>query len=120
MTSRTSRHVAVAGDVIATPRRLTVDSYDARKKDIPKYHRSETLTQNVDTLSLRARTVLTPTAQQVCAMLNRCARCALPNHHMFCALLHLDLLLTLLYVHVMLALPSLLLDIAALLTLVCT
>ena len=55
-TPRRSRHA---------PERFTVDSYDGRSKDIRKYHRSETLVQNVDTLSLRNRTVLTPSPAEV-------------------------------------------------------
>lgn len=47
------------------PGRFTVDSYDGRSKDIRKYHRSETLVQNVDSLSLRNRTVLTPSPTEV-------------------------------------------------------
>ena len=47
------------------PERFTVDSYDGRSKDIRKYHRSETLVQNVDSLSLRNRTVLTPSPTEV-------------------------------------------------------
>ena len=56
------------GDVVLdTPRtrgkatRLSyADTYNARKKDIPKYHRMETMTQSVDQLNLRDRSVLTP------------------------------------------------------------
>lgn len=55
-TPRRSRHA---------PERFTVDSYDGRSKDIRKYHRSETLVQNVDSLSLRNRTVLTPSPAEV-------------------------------------------------------
>lgn len=57
-TPRRSRHA---------PDRFTVDSYDGRSKDIRKYHRSETLVQNVDTLSLRNRTVLTPSPAEMTA-----------------------------------------------------
>ena len=52
------------------PKRFTVDSYDGRSKDIRKYHRSETLVQNVDSLSLRNRTVLTPSPTEVHACLH--------------------------------------------------
>lgn len=55
------------------PERFTVDSYDGRSKDIRKYHRSETLVQNVDSLSLRNRTVLTPNPAEVCVCLSPCA-----------------------------------------------
>ena len=68
------------GEVETTPRRsrqaperFTVDSYDGRSKDIRKYHRSETLVQNVDSLSLRNRTVLTPSPTEVHLFLSKCA-----------------------------------------------
>ena len=43
------------------------DTYDGRKKDIPKYHRMETMTQSVDQLNLRDRSVLTPSPAEVIA-----------------------------------------------------
>ena len=63
-----SRCGLTAGDIVLdTPRtrgkatRLSyADTYNARKKDIPKYHRMETMTQSVDQLNLRDRSVLTP------------------------------------------------------------
>lgn len=47
------------------PQRFTVDAYDGRAHQIRKYHRSETLTSSVDTLSLRSRSVLTPSPDEV-------------------------------------------------------
>ncbi|KAL0047424.1 hypothetical protein WJX82_003041 [Trebouxia sp. C0006] len=63
--SRLNRELAALGEntVVDTPhraRRFTVDSYDGRRGTISKFHRLNTLTQNVDTLDLRDGTILTP------------------------------------------------------------
>ena len=48
------------------PQRFTIDSYDARSKDIPKLHSLDSLSPNVDTLGLRNRSVLTLSRSEVC------------------------------------------------------
>ena len=74
------------------PQRFTVDAYDGRAHEIRKYHRSETLTSSVDTLSLRSRTVLTPSPDEVrtCpneVCVNALMRCASTLMRCACALM---------------------------------
>lgn len=52
-------------DTPRSARRFTVDSYDGRRGTISKFHRLNTLTQNVDTLDLRDGTILTPNDYEV-------------------------------------------------------
>ncbi len=52
-------------DTPRSARRFTVDSYNGRHGNIPKFHRLNTLTQNVDTLDLRDGTILTPNDYEV-------------------------------------------------------